>query len=159
VSAHHSNQAKPRAGQTDTAALEAAQTDQSAHEAAQTDVAAYTNTAPSEATQADDVANAIVELCRNNSATEIVVYSFTEQEALAAKIIIATVGSDRISDSLSEDIRAYLKTHGLLPAHGVPRHDHSGWIIIDCGTVIAHLMHAEKRRYYELDDLYSVHRS
>ena len=99
---------------------------------------------------------AIVTICGDHNATDIQRYTMRGEVRIADEIIVATVGSQRIVESLTEEIRRYLKRQHRLPTHGVPRHDRSGWVVIDCGEVIVHLMNDEQREYYQLDELYAT---
>ena len=96
----------------------------------------------------------IVQICHNNNATHIAQYHLRNQTRIADTVVIATVGSARIMDSLLQDIRICLQSHQHMPSHGVPRHDKSGWVAIDCGSALVHLVAQEQRDYYELDALY-----
>ena len=96
----------------------------------------------------------IIGVCQNNNATHITHYHLHSQRRIADTVIIATVGSARIMDSLLQDIRSYLRTHQYMSLHSIPRHDKSGWVVIDCGSVLVHLVSKEQRAYYELDALY-----
>ena len=96
----------------------------------------------------------IVQICHNNNATDIARYHLRSQTRIADTVVIATVGSARIMDSLLQDIRICLQSHQHMPSHGIPRHDKSGWVAIDCGSTLVHLVAKEQREYYELDALY-----
>lgn len=105
------------------------------------------------------LAESFMHLCEEGGAADIVCFSCSGEERIADEIIVATVGSERILGSLTEDIRHHLKQVHRLPSHSVPRHDRSGWVAIDCGEVVVHLMSNECRDYYRLDDLYAPKRT
>lgn len=97
----------------------------------------------------------LIRICEENGATDITRFSLSAEARIADEIVIVTVGSNRVLGSLTEELRRYLKKAHRLPWHGVPRHDPSGWVVIDFGDVIVHLMNSEQRAYYHLDDLYA----
>ncbi len=43
--------------------------------------------------------------------------------------------------------------HDKLP-HAVEGESNSGWVLMDYGDIIVHIMTEEKRRYYDLEGLY-----
>lgn len=56
-------------------------------------------------------------------------------------------------DSLAEYLREGIKPEtGLTPV--VESGGQSGWIVLDYGYVVAHLLSPEKREYYDLEELW-----
>jgi ribosome-associated protein len=68
--------------------------------------------------------------------------------------VIATGNSDRQLKALAENVREVVKNrYQKLPAT-VEGEAHSGWVLMDYGDVIVHLMSADMRRFYDLENLY-----
>lgn len=66
--------------------------------------------------------------------------------------VIATAQSDRQLRAITDDIQKTLKKHKLIPrSEGTPQ---SGWILIDYGSVIAHIFSSAMRDFYQLEDLW-----
>ena len=71
---------------------------------------------------------------------------------LADFFVIATAESERQLKAIADDIQKTLKKQSLMPrAEGTPQ---SGWILIDYGSVIAHLFSPAIRDYYNLEELW-----
>lgn len=70
-------------------------------------------------------------------------------------MIIATGTSDRHVSSLADAVVEKVKSHGMRP-YGAEGDDKSGWMLVDLGDVIVHLMRAETREYYNLEKLWSA---
>jgi len=66
--------------------------------------------------------------------------------------VIATVTSGVHQGGLERVVKEYAREHGL-PLRAPPRSE--GWHILDLGNVVAHLMTAESRGFYELERLWS----
>ena len=71
---------------------------------------------------------------------------------LADFFVIATGESERQLKAIADDIQKTLKKRSLMPrTEGTPQ---SGWILIDYGSVIAHLFSPAMRDYYNLEELW-----
>lgn len=56
-------------------------------------------------------------------------------------------------ESLAEYVREYIKTEiGLSPI--IESSGQSGWIVMDYGYVVVHLLSPEMREYYDLEGLW-----
>ena len=67
--------------------------------------------------------------------------------------VIATGSSERQLRAIADDILKTLKKQSLIPrTEGTPP---SGWILIDYGSVIAHLFSPAMRDYYNLEELWA----
>lgn len=68
--------------------------------------------------------------------------------------IIATGNSDRQLRALADNVREVVKIlYEKLPA-SVEGEASSGWVLMDYGVIIVHLMSADARDYYDLEGLY-----
>ena len=56
---------------------------------------------------------------------------------------------DALADDLIRGLRNQYKLHGRL--EGI---SHEGWILVDYGTVIVHLLSPDRRDYYRLEELW-----
>ncbi len=73
---------------------------------------------------------------------------------IADYFVIATGESERQLKAMSDDIQKQLKTLSILPL-GVEGTPASGWVLMDYGSVIAHLFSVEMRDFYDLDNLWA----
>ena len=68
-------------------------------------------------------------------------------------MVIASGRSERQVKALAEKVVEAAKKEGKNPL-GVEG-DKGDWVLVDLGDVIAHLMHPNKRAYYQLEKLWS----
>ena len=68
--------------------------------------------------------------------------------------VIATGNSDRQIRALADNVREAIKIlYDKSPA-AVDGEASSGWVLMDYGDIIVHIMSAEMRSYYDLEGLY-----
>ena len=68
--------------------------------------------------------------------------------------VIATVNNARQMNALVESLDGDLRDDGIRPLRREGAPD-SGWVLIDFGDAIVHLFARDKRRYYNLEALWS----
>ena len=68
--------------------------------------------------------------------------------------VITTVGSSGHLRGLYKNLRDFLDLHGVALAHKKKGLDDEGWILLDCGTLVIHIMTQEKRDFYDLERLW-----
>ena len=73
--------------------------------------------------------------------------------SFADTIIIATATSNRHAKSISEKLIEEVKTNNLEIIGNEGTAD-SGWILVDCGSVVINLMKSETREFYDLEGLW-----
>ncbi len=98
-----------------------------------------------------------MDLVEQKQATEIVLLDVHEQTTLAAYFILATVDNERQAKAIEDELLAQLKLQQNLRPLSVDGLDGrgGGWSILDYGDVIVHLLTAEMRRYYRLEELWN----
>ena len=69
--------------------------------------------------------------------------------------IIATVTSSTHLQGLLRQIKEYAAQEGLAIQRQTQKEDSGGWSLVDMGTVVIHLMTAQSREFYELEELWS----
>jgi ribosome-associated protein len=68
--------------------------------------------------------------------------------------VIANGTSERMLESLSQYVREEIKVEtGLSPV--IESGGQSGWIVLDYGYVVVHLLSPEMREYYDLEGLWN----
>ena len=72
---------------------------------------------------------------------------------LADYFILSTGEVERQIKAMSEAISQTLKNQAVLPLH-VEGDATSGWMLMDYGEVVIHLLSPEMREYYHLEDLW-----
>jgi len=105
------------------------------------------------ALQPIDYAHEIVEAASEMQASDIVLLDVHEACDFADYFVIMTAESSRQIRALQDDIQQAMKLNGLPPHHVEGTRD-SGWILLDFGDVIAHLMGPEEREFYDLEGVW-----
>ena len=77
-----------------------------------------------------------------------------EVASFADYFVIMSAGSNRQVASLQEDLEKGLKDFGVSLHHREGTPD-SGWVLLDFSDVIIHIFSAERRDFYQLDQLWS----
>jgi ribosome-associated protein len=95
----------------------------------------------------------VVEVAASKKAANILMLDMREVTLLADYYILCDGTSTRQIDAISDELLDKLKREGTRPAmiEGTPE---SGWVLIDFGSVIAHIFSPEQRRYYQLEELW-----
>jgi len=73
--------------------------------------------------------------------------------SFADTIIIATASSNRHAKSMSNKLIEEVKENNL-EIIGSEGSIDSGWVLVDCGSVIVNLMRSETRDFYDLEGLW-----
>jgi ribosome-associated protein len=68
--------------------------------------------------------------------------------------VLASADNTRLLRTVADRVREALREEGIRPlrVEGLPEH---GWIVLDYGDMIVHLLTNEQREYYRLEDLWS----
>jgi ribosome-associated protein len=107
-----------------------------------------------EALEPNDLARTIVDIISDKKGEDIVLLDTRSVSFIADYFVIATAESDRQLKAISDDLQKQLKADSTLPL-GVEGKPASGWVLLDYGSVIAHLFSPEMREYYHLERLWS----
>jgi ribosome-associated protein len=101
----------------------------------------------------DELAHKIIEIAADKKGSDILLLDLRNISLLADYFVICTVETERQSKALSDAIIEGLKAFNSPPlaVEGVPS---SGWVLIDCGSVIAHIFSPAQRHYYQLERLW-----
>ena len=89
-----------------------------------------------------------------NKATEIISIDLKGKSYIADHMVIASGSSSRHIQSLSEILVSVLdkKGFGKFKIEGITS---DGWKLIDAMDVIIHIFHPEKRKFYDLEKMWS----
>ena len=96
----------------------------------------------------------IEKILTDNKATEIVSISLKNKTSIADFMIIANGNSSRHIQALSEIILEMLKKKGIENCQLEGR-DSKEWKLIDAKDIIIHIFHPEKRKFYNLERMWS----
>ena len=105
----------------------------------------------------DKVANLkkiIINILDSNKAQDIATIDLEGKSSIADFMIIASGNSSRHIQALSEILLVKLKKKGIDNCRLEGR-DSNEWKLIDAKDVIIHIFHPEKRKFYDLEKMWS----
>ena len=101
-----------------------------------------------------DLKDIIIKTLDLNKAQDIISIDLKGKSSMADFLIIASGNSSRHIQSLSEQVLEKLKVNGLRNSK-IEGRDSSEWKLVDGIDVIVHIFHPEKRKFYELEKIWS----
>ena len=101
-----------------------------------------------------DLKEIIIHTLDNNKAQDIVSINLKDKSSMADYMIIASGTSSRHIQSLSEQVLNKLKDNGV-PNSKIEGKDSNEWKLVDGIDLIVHIFHPEKRRFYEIEKMWS----
>ena len=96
----------------------------------------------------------IVKTLDTNKAQNIISIDLKDKSSMADYMIIASGTSSRHIQSLSEQVLEKLKDGGIKDSK-IEGKDSNEWKLVDGIDVIIHIFHPEKRKFYELEKMWS----
>ena len=97
-----------------------------------------------------DLARRIVELAEDKKAADIVLLDLTGLTTVADYFVIASGGSERQLDAIADGIVSGMRDEKI-HAYGREGTAASHWVLVDFGSVIAHVFTPPERDYYQLE--------
>ena len=97
-----------------------------------------------------DLARRIVELAEDKKAADIVLLDLTGLTTVADYFVIASGGSERQLDAIADGIISGMRDEKI-HAYGREGTAASHWVLVDFGSVIAHVFTPPERDYYQLE--------
>ena len=101
-----------------------------------------------------DLKQVVVKTLDNNKAQNIVSIDLKDKSSMADYMIIASGTSSRHIQALSEQVLEMLKNNGIKNSK-IEGIDSSEWKLVDGIDIIIHIFHPEKRKFYELEKIWS----
>tara|TARA_B100001121_G_C18677233_1_gene616807 strand:+ start:1769 stop:2119 length:351 start_codon:yes stop_codon:yes gene_type:complete len=101
-----------------------------------------------------DLNQILIRTLDSNKAQDIVTIDLKDKSSMADYLIIASGTSSRHIQSLSEQILDKLKKNGIKDSK-IEGKESSEWKLVDGIDVIVHIFHPEKRKFYELEKMWS----
>ena len=96
---------------------------------------------------------AIVDGLEDVKAHDIQVFNTEAQTSLFERVIVASGTSNRQTKALATSVREAVKNAGF-PVPRMEGEENGEWIIVDCGTAVAHIMQPAIRQYYRLEEIW-----
>ena len=101
-----------------------------------------------------DLKEIVINTLDLNKAQDIVTIDLKDKSSMADYMIIASGTSSRHIQSLSEQVLEKLKNNGVKDSK-IEGKESSEWKLIDGIDLIVHIFHPEKRKFYELEKMWS----
>ena len=101
-----------------------------------------------------DIKNNIEKILDDNKAQNITCIDLKNKSYIADYMVIASGTSSRHLQALSEILVTQLKKLGIENCR-IEGKDSSDWKLVDAHDVIVHIFHPEKRKFYDLESMWS----
>ena len=101
-----------------------------------------------------DLKQIIINTLDINKAQDIISIALKDKSSIADYMIIASGTSSRHIQSLSEQVLDKLKDSGIENSK-IEGKESSEWKLVDGIDLIVHIFHPEKRKFYELEKMWS----
>ena len=101
-----------------------------------------------------DLKKIIISTLDSNKAVDIVSIDLENKSSMADYLIIASGTSSRHMQALSEIVLDKFKNNGITNCK-IEGSDSKDWKLIDGIDVIVHIFNPEKRKFYELEKMWS----
>ena len=101
-----------------------------------------------------DLKEIIITTLDLNKAEDIVTIDLKDKSSMADYMIIASGTSSRHIQSLSEQVLEKFKDNGIKDSK-IEGKESGEWKLVDGIDLIVHIFHPEKRKFYELEKIWS----
>ena len=101
-----------------------------------------------------DLKKIIIKTLDLNKALDIVSIDLKDKSFMAEYMVIASGTSSRHIQSLSEQVLEKFKDYGMKDTK-IEGKESNEWKLVDGIDVIVHIFHPEKRKFYELEKMWS----
>ncbi|MDP9600772.1 ribosome-associated protein [Variovorax sp. YR750] len=96
---------------------------------------------------------AIIDGLEDVKAQDIKVFDTEHLSPLFERVIVASGTSNRQTKALAASVRDAVREAGFAKPR-VEGEDNGEWIIVDCGSAVAHIMQPAIRQYYHLEEIW-----
>ena len=101
-----------------------------------------------------DLKQIVINTLDTNKAQNIISIDLKDKSSMADFMIIASGTSSRHIQALSEQVLEKLKDNGVNECK-IEGKDSNEWKLVDGIDLIVHIFHPEKRKFYELEKMWS----
>ena len=101
-----------------------------------------------------DLKSVVIDTLDLNKAQDIVTIDLKDKSSMADYMIIASGTSSRHIQSLSEQVLEKLKDN-VIKNSKIEGKESSEWKLVDGIDLIVHIFHPDKRKFYELEKIWS----
>ena len=101
-----------------------------------------------------DLKQIVINTLDANKAQDIISIDLKDKSSMADYMIVASGTSSRHIQALSEQVLEKFRTSGIINCN-IEGKDSNEWKLIDGKDVIVHIFNPEKRKFYELEKIWS----
>ena len=101
-----------------------------------------------------DLKEIVISTLDLNKAHDIITIDLKDKSSMADYMIIASGTSSRHIQSLSEQVLEKLRNNGVKDSK-IEGKESGEWKLVDGIDLIVHIFHPEKRKFYELEKIWS----
>ena len=101
-----------------------------------------------------DLKKIVINTLDLNKAQDIITINLKDKSSMADYMIIASGTASRHIQSLSEQVLEKLKNNGIKESK-IEGKQSNEWKLVDGIDLIVHIFHPEKRKFYELEKIWS----
>jgi ribosome-associated protein len=94
----------------------------------------------------------IVQFAHDMKAERVETLDVRQKTSVADYFVVCTGTSDRHVSSIAEKVAENLRAQKVRPLR--TEGDKSGWVLLDYGDVVLHVMREEQRQFYDLESLW-----
>lgn len=105
--------------------------------------------------QADELRDLVVNALEDLKGVDVKSIDVRGKTAITDFMVVATGTSDRHVKALADNVLKESRDAGVKPI-GVEGERDAAWVLLDLNDVVAHVMTAEVRDFYNLEKLWSV---
>ena len=102
-----------------------------------------------------EIALAIADLIADSPASNTVVLDIRELSTIADFFVICSGENERQLRAIANDVRDGMVKLGVRPRRGDEGATSSGWLLLDYGDVILHVLDVDQRAFYRLEELWA----
>ena len=102
----------------------------------------------------DSLKQVLIDTLDQNKAQDIISIDLKDKSSMADYMIIASGTSSRHIQALSEQVLEKFKSNGLSDSR-IEGKESLEWKLVDGIDLIVHIFHPEKRKFYELEKMWS----
>ena len=102
----------------------------------------------------DSLKKVVIDTLDQNKAQDIISIDLKDKSSMADYMIIASGTSSRHIQALSEQVLEKFRSNGLNDSK-IEGKESAEWKLVDGIDLIVHIFHPEKRKFYELEKMWS----
>lgn len=102
-----------------------------------------------------ELALKIADLIADSPARDTVVLDIRELSTISDFFVICSGENERQLRAIARDVRDGMEEIGISPRRSDEGSTASGWLLIDYGDVIVHILDVDQRTFYRLEELWA----